>query len=158
MTPSRIAAAGAALALILATPAMAENLALFPFTITNTSPAPSTPEELDRLKMLDAQLRQALQSRYALVDMTSANGRLARVDSIRGCNGCELEIAQSLGATQAAYGWVQKVSNLILNVNLVIEDAKTGQILHAESVDMRGNTNESWTRGLRYLLNERMFP
>ena len=52
---------------------------------------------------------------------------------------------------------MQKVSNLILNVNLVIEDAATGRVLHAESVDIRGNTDESWSRGLRYLLNERMF-
>ena len=31
------------------------------------------------------------------------------------------------------------------------------QTLHADSVDIRGNTDESWTRGLRYLLRERMF-
>jgi len=52
---------------------------------------------------------------------------------------------------------VQKVSNLILNVNLVVEDVATGKTLRADSVDIRGNTDESWTRGLRYLLNERMF-
>ena len=69
-----------------------------------------------------------------------------------------LDLARSLGAQQLAFGWVQKVSNLILNVNLVIEDAGTGQVLHAESVDIRGNTDESWSRGLRYLVDERMFP
>ena len=52
---------------------------------------------------------------------------------------------------------MQKVSNLILNVNLVVEEASTGRTLRAESVDIRGNTDESWSRGLRYLLNERMF-
>ena len=69
----------------------------------------------------------------------------------------ELDLARQLGAQQVAYGWVQKVSNLILNVNLVVEDAATGKTLRADSVDIRGNTDESWTRGLRYLLNERMF-
>jgi len=39
----------------------------------------------------------------------------------------------------------------------VVEDAATGKTLHADSVDIRGNTDESWTRGLRYLLRERMF-
>ena len=132
-------------------------LAVFGFHLTNTSPAASTPEELARLHRLDAQLRNGLQDRYTLVDMAPVQDRLAGVDSIRGCNGCELQMAQELGAEQVAYGWVQKVSNLILNVNLVVEDAATGRTLRAESVDMRGNTDESWTRGLRYLLEERMF-
>ena len=52
---------------------------------------------------------------------------------------------------------MQKVSNLILNVNLVIEDAATGRPLRAGSVDIRGNTDKSWQRGLRYLLDERLF-
>ena len=132
-------------------------LAVFGFHLTNTSPAASTPEELARLKRLDAQLLNGLQDRYTLVDIAPVQGELAGVDSIRGCNGCELEMARRLGAEQVAYGWVQKVSNLILNVNLVVEEASTGRTLRAESVDIRGNTDESWSRGLRYLLNERMF-
>ncbi len=132
-------------------------IAVFDFNLNNTSPTASTPEEMARLHRLDGQLREGLQGRYTLVDMAPAQGQLARVDSIRGCNGCELAMARELGAQQVAYGWVQKVSNLILNVNLVVEDAATGQTLHADSVDIRGNTDESWTRGLRYLLRERMF-
>jgi hypothetical protein len=134
------------------------SLAAFDFTITNTSPAASTPEELARLHRLDAQLQDGLRAHFALVDTTPVREQLARIDSIHACNGCELDMARQLGAQQLAYGWVQKVSNLILNVNLVVEDAATGKVLHAESVDIRGNTDESWTRGLRYLLNERMFP
>ncbi len=61
-----------------------------------------------------------------------------------------------MGADLAAYGWVQNVSNLILNINLVIEDAATGKRLNAASVDIRGNTDESWDRGLRYLVRERV--
>ena len=132
-------------------------LAALPFTLINTSPAASTPEELARLHRLDSQLQQELTGRFSLVDIAPAAGHLARIDSIRGCNGCELDIAQSLGAKQVAYGWVQKVSNLILNLNLVFEDATTGQILRAGSVDIRGNTDESWTRGLRYLIAEQLF-
>ena len=147
-------------ALLAASPAFAEappKLAAFDFTLNNTSPAPSTPEELARLHRLDGQLQEALRSRFTLVDLAPVQTELARVDSIRGCNGCELDMGRKLGAQAVAYGWVQKVSNLILNVNLVIEDAATGKVLHADSTDIRGNTDESWTRGLRYLLNERIF-
>ncbi|HEY0203900.1 MAG TPA: DUF3280 domain-containing protein [Acetobacteraceae bacterium] len=147
----------ATLAAVPAGAAEGPRLAVFGFHLNNTSPAASTPEELARLQRLDAQLRNGLQDRYALVDIAPVQGKLAGVDSIRGCNGCELEMARELGADQVAYGWVQKVSNLILNVNLVVEDVATGRTLKANSVDMRGNTDESWTRGLHYLLEERMF-
>ena len=141
-------------------PALAKTLptvAVFEFALTNTSLAASTPEELARLQRLDQQLRNGLRDRFELVDVGPVRDRLAGVDSIRGCNGCELDLARQLGAQQVAYGWVQKVSNLILNVNLVVEDVSSGRTLRAESVDIRSNTDESWTRGLRYLLNERMF-
>lgn len=141
-------------------PAMAKTLptvAVFEFALTNTSLAASTPEELARLQRLDQQLRNGLRDHFELVDVGPVRERLAGVDSIRGCNGCELDLARQLGAQQVAYGWVQKVSNLILNVNLVVEDVSSGRTLRAESVDIRSNTDESWTRGLRYLLNERMF-
>jgi len=142
------------------TPAAAQTLpeiAVFDFALNNTSPAAPTAEELARLQRLDQQLKEGLRSHYTIVDVAPVRDRLSRVDSIRGCNGCELDLGRQLGAQQVAYGWVQKVSNLILNVNLVVEDAATGKTLHAESVDIRGNTDESWSRGLRYLLNERMF-
>ncbi len=145
----------------LVTPAAADpaKVAVFDFELINTSPAPSTPEELARLHQMDDQLHEGLSApgRYEVVGTQSVKDRLARVSSIKGCNGCERDLAQQLGAQYAAYGWVQKVSNLILNVNLVIEDAATGKIIKADSVDIRSNTDDSWKRGLRYLLNERLF-
>jgi hypothetical protein len=57
-----------------------------------------------------------------------------------------------VGANWAAWGTVQKVSNLILNINVYMEDAESGTMKFARSVDIRGNTDESWRRGLDYLL------
>ena len=146
-------------AILLAPPAMADGpkLAVFDFTLIDTSPAPPTKEEFARLDRLSDQLRSALESRFTVVDAAPLQKKDSGAISIRGCNGCEIDMARQLGAQQIAYGWVQKVSNLILNINLVIEDAASGKTLRADSVDIRGNTDESWTRGLRYLLNERLF-
>ena len=47
--------------------------------------------------------------------------------------------------------WVQKVSNLILNINIQIRDVQSGLIVLTRSVDIRGNTDVSWLRGVRYL-------
>lgn len=154
----------AALALCAALSAPAEaaaprTIAIFNLDLVNTSPAASTPEELSRLRTLDHQLRQDLarSGPFTPVDLAPLRAKLAHIGPIRSCNRCELDLARQVGAELAAYGWVQKVSNLILNINLVIEDAATGHILHADSVDIRGNTDESWRRGLTYLLHERMF-
>ena len=134
-------------------------IAALGFEFVNTSPAASTPEELDRLHRLDDQLKVALAEpgRYSPMDTAPINDKLAALPSIRNCNGCELDLSRSLGAPFVAYGWVQKVSNLILNINLVIKDTTSGKIVRADSVDLRGNTDETWQRGLRYLLNERLF-
>ena len=46
--------------------------------------------------------------------------------------------------------WVQKVSNLILNINVEVR-SEAGATRYRGSVDIRGNTDESWLRGVRRL-------
>ena len=75
---------------------------------------------------------------------------------MRTCKGCDVDLARKAGAKISVIGWVQKVSNLILNINLKIEDASTGARIRAGSVDIRGNTDESWMRGLRFLLEDQI--
>src|ERR1700738_1526851 len=77
---------------------------------------------------------------------------IASGPTISNCNGCQRRFAQMVGANWAAWGTVQKVSNLILNINVYMEDAVSGKMKFARSVDIRGNTDESWRRGLDYLL------
>jgi hypothetical protein len=51
---------------------------------------------------------------------------------------------------------VQKVSNLIINLNIYLRDVKTGNMIMAASADMRGNTDESWSRAMSYLVRNRL--
>ena len=74
---------------------------------------------------------------------------------LHGCNGCEARIARDLGAELAVSGTVQKVSNLILNINIYVRDAASGKRLRAMSADIRGNTDQSWSHGLKYLVKNR---
>jgi len=78
--------------------------------------------------------------------------------NVGACGGCEVEAARKAGARIAVIGWVQKVSNLILNINVVARDVVTGKVIGAGSVDIRGNTDESWARGLSYLVRNRLHP
>jgi hypothetical protein len=135
-------------------------VAFFGFALINTSLEPSRPEEEARLRMLDDLLREKLDAsgRFTLVPIPpELRNEIARGAEIRDCNGCERDYARRGGADWAAWGTVQKVSNLILNINLYMEDAQTGKLEFVKSVDIRGNTDESWRRGLDYMLRHYLF-
>jgi hypothetical protein len=110
--------------------------------------------DLARLVRLDTQLLAALaqSGRYRPVAVPAD----ATGPTLRSCDGCEVARARELDAQVAVIGWVQKVSNLILNINIVMRDVATGQRVAAGSVDIRGDTDESWNRGLSYLLRNRI--
>ena len=106
--------------------------------------------------MLDDMFRQELAAsgRFQLPSIPDAlQQEIAGGPGIPNCNGCQRDYAQRLGTEWAAWGTVQKVSNLILNINVYMEDERSGKMQFAKSVDIRGNTDESWRRGLDYLLH-----
>jgi Protein of unknown function (DUF2380) len=139
--------------------APAARVALFPFELVNTSLESTRPDEEARLAVVTGLARQRFAAAgFEVVDTAPVAPEVAAVSSLRGCNGCELPLARQLGADFAAVGWVQKVSNLILNVNLQIRDVATGRLVQSGSVDIRGNTDESWRRGTVYLLERRILP
>ncbi len=82
--------------------------------------------------------------------------RSSRVRYLHDCNDCELPIAKSLQAEQLMVMWVQKVSNLILNFNIVIKDVESGKVVNSSFVDIRSNTDKSWQKGVDYMLRNRI--
>lgn len=112
----------------------------------------TTQSQQARASMVSARLRSQMDQRglYKVADNGPAasliDGFKATQD-LNACNGCELDIGRKLGVQRVGVCWVQKVSNLILNINLRIEDTASGQVVFQRSVDMRGNTDQSWQRG-----------
>jgi hypothetical protein len=136
----------------------AERVALLGVEWLNTSPEPTRPDETARLAALERQLTDALVVQgYVLVDTGPVADRAATM-TLRDCPACALGFARELEADLVLLAWVQKVSNLILNINLQLYEVASGRPLRAGSVDIRGNTDESWRRGLRWLLERRLFP
>ena len=142
--------------------------AVFKFELIDTS-GDTTPANLEaqprRLDLITDILRDELarSGRYRIVpirleELPQDQSLRARAQGgyFAGCPGCDVEIARMLGARLSITGTVQKVSNLILNINVYVRDAKTGVLLAAHSVDIRGNTDDSWTRGVRYLIKNRL--
>jgi Protein of unknown function (DUF2380) len=147
-------------AMAFAEPAGLRTIAILDFELIDDQQAlaPAT-VEYERLKTISNQLREEFAKNhfYAVVDNTPAAALIKRFQStqtLRSCNGCELEIARALSADRVLVAWVQKVSNLILNINIQIEDAASGAVLLNKSVDLRGNTDETWRRGISYMVRD----
>jgi hypothetical protein len=112
-----------------------------------------------RLRMVTAATRKELASdgAFEVIDDRPATDLIAHaraLQALHACNGCEVDIARALGADLVLVGWVQKVSNLILNVNAGVRDVQTERVLLIRSVDMRGNTDASWERAARRLAQD----
>ena len=124
-----------------------------------TSQLGQDPDELARLETLERMVAARFaEEGYDLVDIEPARDKIDRVANIAKCYGCDTRIAAELGADYSLVGEVQKTSNLILAVNLQLRSAETGETVKGGVADIRGNTDETWARGMRYILKNRFFP
>lgn len=145
-----------------ATAAEPKTLALMDFELIDEMRSFSSEQarlETDRrVVLITTELAKQLESRgmYRVLDRAPAAKLIKRFKAsyeLRACNGCEIDIGKALGAERIALCWVQKVSNLILNINIEVRSVATGETVYAKSVDIRGNTDETWLRGVRRLVD-----
>ncbi|MFT4115165.1 DUF3280 domain-containing protein [Bradyrhizobium sp.] len=148
--------------LLTATIAFADppRLAVFDFELMDTSlPGEfyGSKPELARLDRITEQLRTELtqSGRFQVLDIAPVRDA-AHHSNLQACGGCDLELAGQLGADLEITGLVQKVSNLIINLNIYLRDVHTGKMITVASADMRGNTDESWSRTMSYLIRNRL--
>ncbi|MEM6974403.1 MAG: DUF3280 domain-containing protein [Pseudomonadota bacterium] len=127
-------------------------------TFLNTSLEPVSPDEETRLAMASDQLAEGLagSGRYALIDTAPVASAAGRYQNLAHCNGCDTRFARALGAEMAVTGEIQKTSNLILHISIYMRDAESGALVNGGSVDIRSNTDESWLRGINYILKNRI--
>jgi len=141
--------------------AEAPRLAVFDFEMIDTSLQGEVygprADERDRLLRTAEQLRKELgeSGKFQILDIAPVSAA-AHQSNLQACGGCDVKLAQQLDADLEITGVVQKVSNLILNINVYLRDVHTGRLVTMASADMRGNTDESWLRATRYLIRERL--
>ncbi|MBZ8142228.1 hypothetical protein CLD22_20280 [Rubrivivax gelatinosus] len=113
-----------------------------------------------RLADAGVQLRRELADAcvYRVVDAAPAAALVERLraqqEYLYRCDDCADQVGRALGARLVMTAWVQKVSELILNVNLQVRDVDTGRLVLAKSADMRGNRDESWRRAVHFLVRD----
>jgi hypothetical protein len=150
------------LALLSSAAPAAQAVAVFEFELIDTSleGAINGPrrDEQARLARLADSLRGQLAASGRCVPVNIAPvAEEARHSNLQACGGCDSKLAARAGADLAVTGTVQKISNLILNMNIYVRDVD-GRMVKQMSADFRGNTDESWSRALDWLVRNRLLP
>ncbi|MBT4768998.1 MAG: DUF3280 domain-containing protein [Rhodospirillaceae bacterium] len=106
-----------------------------------------------RMALTAEVLRQEIRNstRFEIVDIDLASDMLEEMGLPPNCNGCELKIARELDADLVGIGVVSRTSGLILDISFYILDAVTGETMWVKVVGIRGDDDNSWTRGVKYM-------
>jgi hypothetical protein len=131
--------------------------AVFNFQLANLGAQGPTAADVARLGPISDLLREQLRTtgRYEIVSTAPVKADVAKAD-LRACGGCADDFARTLGADVAITGEIQKVSNLILNINVYVRDLRSKEPERAYSVDIRGDNDTSFDHGVKYLVKNRL--
>lgn len=131
---------------------------VFDLEMIDTSLDGGNAEQARRLALASNELRRLIgeSGRVSIVDPSPQAGVIAQSWPLSKCNGCDEDIAKALGADTEVTSAVQKVSNLILSFSATIKDPKDGKVLRVGVVEIRGNSDEMWLRGIRSLVKNRL--
>ena len=158
----------AALTVLAATPSRAaepatlKTLVVLPFEIQDTSgevgPADRHVAMLSRLTTLVRNEIAFGQSyRVASEKVTDQAVRAVNAGTfLRGCNGCEIDIAKRLDADYVLVGWIYKVSTLILALHIDVKDVMTGKTIWARVFDFRGDNEQAYAHAARAVVRSLM--
>jgi uncharacterized protein DUF2380 len=122
---------------------------------------PTTGAERARIALIASVFKAKLEAsgRYQFVPIPAdAAAKISAGPEVGACGGCEFGYGKELGADTVAWIVIQKVSDLILNINVYMADVVAKKMEFVHSVDIRGDTDESWTRGITYLVKNYLLP
>jgi len=115
-------------------------------------------DQTRRLAMASDELRKLLQAspQLRLVDIAPQRKAIDDKAPLNKCNGCDEDLGKALGADLVVSGIIQKTSNLILSFAITVKDVHSGKVIRAGQVDIRGNNDDSWLRGVRWVVKNRL--
>src|SRR3954452_23176121 len=137
-------------------------IAVFPFELEDFSAGAAyvPPDDIDReqLRLSTEEARRliAASGRYQLVDVSAVNDEAAKTGKLRDCDGCDARIAAGLDADQSMVGIVTRITRMEYAVTYKIRDARSGALVHVTQTDLRMGANVAWSRGARWLIENRL--
>ena len=90
------------------------------------------------------------------VDLSADAERIAKLGFQRSCVTCFMDIARERGAEVAVFGTVNKVSTLILSMEIKVLSVETGKEIVRGMADIRGDNDRAWLRGMEWLVQHRI--
>lgn len=117
-----------------------------------------SPAEQSRLKAINDELAKILSEDgvHQLIDITPFAQEIAAAAPFVDCNGCEVDLAKKFNGEVLYTGLVDKASETLLNMRIMEIDVASGQLKRAGNVVIQGNTDESWLRGVRWLMKNKL--
>lgn len=149
--------------LFVASPAAAvTKAAVFPFDFHDPQQdgeliPQNDPEDLRRTQLVTDELKLLMgkDSKYQVVDLSSKAKEIEAASPFQKCDGCEVPIAKEAGADIAVTGYIDKLSNASIMLQIVARDTTTGKPTKTMSATINGNTDDLWLHGVRYLWKNR---
>ena len=116
------------------------------------------PIDAENLRLSTQEARRLLSEsgRYSVLDADSAADEVSAAGGIRTCDGCEVPLAERLGADQAMVGVVTRVSRTEYTLQIVVRDARSGEVVSNAFSGLRMGANYAWPRGVKSLMNNRL--
>lgn len=158
-----LALIAAAFAAAATTPAFATpKVAIFPFDIRDVEiegDLMAKPKDYDvqRMKLVAEELKVLMEKSgtYVVVDLSPLAAEVEKAWPFSKCNGCEADLGKQAGADLAVTGYVDKLSDSLISLQLFARDTATGELTKSMSAEIRGNTDELWLHGIRYIWKNR---
>ena len=154
------------LALTFTSPVLAvPKVAIFPFDIRDVEiegDLMAKPKDYDlaRMKLVASELKLLMEKSgtYEVVDLAPFAADVEKASPFSTCNGCEAELGKKVGADLAVTGYVDKLSDSLISLQVYARDTATGEVKKTMAAEIRGNTDELWLHGIRWLWKNRFNP
>jgi hypothetical protein len=113
--------------------------------------------DIARMQLVAEELKKLMETSkmYEVVDLAPFAAGIEKASPFNKCDACEVEIAKQAGADLAVTGFVDKLSDALISLQLFVRDTATGEMTKTMSAEIRGNTDELWLHGIRYLWKNR---
>ena len=93
---------------------------------------------------------------FTIVDTAPQAKKIDDNSPLSQCNGCDQVIAKALGADLELATAVQQSSSAIFNLSGSVKDVASNRTLREGVVDIRGDADDVWNHGIKFLARERL--
>lgn len=102
-------------------------------------------------KIFRDQLKQ--QTVFEVIDNEESIAQMmtiAQIKSLHNCKGCELELANKMGAKQVVVPWIVRMSERVQTLMLEIRDVETESVIFKKPYVFRGSSEKAWMQTIMF--------